>query len=451
MKTKQLLAGTCLILLSLYAKTQCLTPPLFPDCTGSETLVQNGDIIANTETKWFYGTSSTLSNITLRGGTLIVCSDLTINNLALDSGTIVVKAEGKLVVSNGAGLVMRGGCAIYNWGSFQSLGNIVMDYGTASAVRPNIIINATTAASWIMPNQYFVINNPYSKFVNMGTASFHGIITDPGATPGSVCLGDGSSVSMMVLYNKSKNSYIVPSGAACLSVSQFSQFYDTLTTSSNLNVCLGTSHYSDASCTPWGCKPNAWGSAQVMNNCTFCSSSLTTLPIQFSSINVTSFASYNEIKWMAENVRETAMFYLQHSLDGSSFSVIDSIKGNSERDYLLKHSPPKTGRQYYRIQYSQSLTGQRSHSKIVSCMQSQGSLSAFPNPFKSDLTISVPGATKWLNIGLIDMYGRKISLPSIHRENKAIKLSLPQLPEGHYLLRLEDGGKTQTLKIQKTN
>lgn len=449
MKTKQLLAGSCVILLSLYAKTQCLTPPSFSDCTGSETLIQNGDVVVNAQTKWFYGSSTTLSNITLRGGTLIVCSDLTINNLVLDSGTIVVKAGGKLVVSNGAGLVLKGGCAIYNWGTFQCLGNLVMDYGSASALRPNLIVNATPASVWLMANQYFVINNPYSKFVNMGTASFHGIITDPGAAQGSVCLGNGSMVNLMVLYNKSRHSYVVPDGTACLSVSQYSQFYDTLTASPDLNVCLGTSHYSDASCTPWGCTPNAWGAAQVMNNCLSCLGSFTVLPLRFRSVKAIAHSSYNEIKWETENASPGAVFYLHCSLDAKNFYVVDSIKNNPRNTYSINHFPAPDRKYYYRIQWHEPVSGRNYSSSIVTTEREILGSPVFPNPFKNDLIVSMPRTAERLTVMLVDMTGKKITTQHVNNKQGAVRLSLPQVATGNYLLRVEYGGNTRIFKIRK--
>ena len=84
---------------------------------------------------------------------------------------------------------------------------------------------------------------------------------------------------MTVLYNRVKNTYVAPNGPSCVSVSQYSQFYDTLTNFPSVNVCLGNLHNSDASCIPWGCRPNAWGAAQVTVGCATCSSVLTFLPL----------------------------------------------------------------------------------------------------------------------------------------------------------------------------
>ncbi|HUC80644.1 MAG TPA: hypothetical protein VMR70_06985, partial [Flavisolibacter sp.] len=195
---------------------QCIEAPAYTPLTGTEPLVTAGETLLPSQTKYFYGGPVTLNNIHLRGGKLIVSGQITLDNFGFETGELVVLPGGSVVVNNPTGLVLRGNCAIYNWGNFQCLGNIVLDYGTTSATRPNLIINASASANFRMPNQYFLINNPWSKFVNMGTAEFHGIITDPGAAAGSVCLGDTSVTTMRVLYNNAKNTYAVPSGSACL-------------------------------------------------------------------------------------------------------------------------------------------------------------------------------------------------------------------------------------------
>ena len=35
--------------------------------------------------------------------------------------------------------------------------------------------------------------------------------------------------------------------------------------------CLGATHNSDASCIPWGCRPNAWGTPNIFQFCDMCS------------------------------------------------------------------------------------------------------------------------------------------------------------------------------------
>src|SRR4051812_36727510 len=45
--------------------SQCITPPAFPVCNGTEPLVANSDNIAVAQTKYFYGAPATVSNVKL--------------------------------------------------------------------------------------------------------------------------------------------------------------------------------------------------------------------------------------------------------------------------------------------------------------------------------------------------------------------------------------------------
>lgn len=264
-----LLACICQ-LIALPVFSQCIQPPPLDDCNGTEPSLTDNEILGTGAKKWYYGASTVYNQVTIRGGTLVVCGDLTFTNFNLDSGTVVIRPGARLHIGGGASVVLRGNTSIYNYGTFEVMSNLVLDNSWASATQPNVLINATTSAVFTMSFQYFVINNPYSFFVNNGRADFHGIITDPAAASGSVCLGNSSQTTMRVLYNRSKNPYVAPAGTACVQVSQFSQFYDTLTTSPNINVCLGPSHTSDAGCTASGCRPNAWGAATIFNSCNGC-------------------------------------------------------------------------------------------------------------------------------------------------------------------------------------
>src|ERR1044071_4231414 len=74
-------------------------------CTGSEPLVVNNETINKGTTKWYYGPSVTMNSLTLRGGTLIVCGNLRLLDLVMDSGQIIINTAGRLTVDGGSGIV----------------------------------------------------------------------------------------------------------------------------------------------------------------------------------------------------------------------------------------------------------------------------------------------------------------------------------------------------------
>src|SRR5262245_17789167 len=95
-----LLPAFCLVNL-FDAKSQCAAPLAEPTATcGTGTPLADGANIATGETHFFSGTNGMFSNISLSGGTLLICGSATITNVNFNSGKILV-ALGGSVVFNG--------------------------------------------------------------------------------------------------------------------------------------------------------------------------------------------------------------------------------------------------------------------------------------------------------------------------------------------------------------
>lgn len=445
MKEKTHILTAFFIVSNFASYAQCLTAPPFPACTGTEPLVVANDNIGLSQTKYFYGSVTDLSNVKLSGGTLVVCADLTLTDFVFDSGILFIQPTATLIVNNGAGIVARGNTAVYNAGTFQCLGNYVMDGSYATALNPNVFINTSLSSRLKMPNQYFVINNPNSKFINNGQADFHGLITDPAAASGSVCLGFNSQTRMRYLYNRAKHPYIAPSGAACVSVRDYSQFYDTLTIYPDINFCLASTHTSDASCIPWGCKPNAWGSGQVTNNCSSCSMVLTFLPVTIKKLEARANANYNEISWQTGDQQKN-IFYVQRSIDRYDFTTIDSVKGDNKTHFVFKDYSFENN-SYYRISLNK---GEKKINSDMVHVKRPDEEQVYPNPFKSYLIVPLKSkATKSTSIRITDTYGREI-IPSNMTVNKnRVYLKFESLAKGIYLIVITNGKDNDSYKVIK--
>ena len=445
-----------LLLFTNMLRSQCLTPPPLDSCNGTETsLIDNQTLNAGVK-RWYYGPTATFNQLTMNGGTLVVCSDLTIDRFYMDSGTIIVRPGARFVVGGGLGtsLVLRGNSAVYNYGTFQIVRNLVLDWG-GSAARPNIIMNVTRSSVFLNSNQYFVINNPWSFFVNNGRAEFHGIITDNGSVAGSVCLGNGSDTRMTVLYNRIKNSYVVPSGFACLNVTEFSQFYDTLTSSPTLNACLGNRHYSDSSCRPWGCRPNAWGNANLFRGCNSC------VEIQNLSLKVSAFAiseqeNANQLNWTINMSASTDIsFIIERSGDGRSFYAIDSFavsELSNRKEFTRTDLDPIAGFAYYRIRCINRVSGYKTSSSTIKTFQSQQTIShIYPNPFKKSITMNFKAGKKPIKLEFYNMQGILVyRQPVLFAEANKMQVNIPvTIPAGGYLLKIIYPNETEIKRLFK--
>ncbi|MCX6319439.1 MAG: T9SS type A sorting domain-containing protein [Bacteroidetes bacterium] len=426
------------LLLHCHAFPQCINAPVVTCSAGPAAI--DGESLPAGVTKWFNGATPTFNDYTLKGGTLIVCSDLTIDKFTMDSGTLFIQPGIKLVIGNGigAGLVLRGSSAIYNYGTLEIQRNLSLENGWSSSARPNIICNATPASVLYMQNQYFVINNIHSWFINKGKAYFHGLITDPQAAAGSVCLGTGSETKMTVLYNKVRNSYAAPDGSACVHVSEFSQLWDTLTPYPQVNMCLGAGHRTDSSCMLWGCKPLAWGRANLFRGCTGCVA-IQFLPVgRFLSFDVLQATVSNELRWELEGATPGGVFTIERSGDNTHYSRVKSITLNtaypgthySEWD----HTPP-AGLSYYRVKYAEPGEQEVVYSHTLRTERvSSASPRIWPNPATTEVHLSLPCKGS-VQITIHDMNGKKIMDQFTVAGNGSIKLSIPSSAEkGLYIL-----------------
>jgi hypothetical protein len=436
--------ATIIFLLLLFCRSvisfsQCRSVPPPPDCNGTEPLVLDNETINKGSGKWYYGSTAVFNSLTLNGGTLVVCGDLTIDKFYMDSGTVYVRPGARFVIGSGigAGLVLKGNSSIYNYGTCEVQRNLSLDNGYATAATPNIVINATSSAVFKMSNQYFVINNAYSWFVNNGSAEFWGIITDQQSSAGSVCLGQGSSTRMAVLINKIADSYRVPVASACLNVHQFSQFNNKLTNDPGLSVCLGSGHNSSSGC--GGCPANNWGAAQVFTNCMGCGS-LTVLGVQFTSLTALHrFDGGTRLSWQFAPVTKNAVFKIQRSADGKNYQTVDSFIVIDESASLFNtiDKTPASGNNYYMIKYINPVTGIATSSKSVKVFsENVNGFTMFPIPFGDKFFISDVNRAE--QIILTDLAGRNILIRYLPKPGaKLIEIDvLDKILPGIYIIHI---------------
>jgi hypothetical protein len=440
----------------LNTHSQCVQPPPLDSCSGTEPSVSDNEILTSGTKKWYYGPTTTLNELTLRGGTLVVCGDLTVDKFYMDSGQIIVRPGARFVIGGGigSGLVLRGNSAIYNYGRFQCIRNLSLDNTYASATKPNVILNVLPSSDFKMSNQYLVINNPYSFFVNNGKADFHGIITDPGSATGAVCLGNGSQTKMTVFYNRKFNSYAVPSGSACLNVSEYSQMYDSVTTSPNLNTCLGPTHYSDSSCRPWGCKPNAWGRANLFRGCNSCME-VQVLSIQFIRFVAQENMEGMQLQWATTSAANAdTKFLILCSADGKTFTEIGTVEPVAENlvsNYVFIDRNPLPGVIFYRIVYVHKLSGQKKNSETIKISLHKNYSYLYPNPFKKTFTMNFKAGKKPTSLEFYNTQGSLIhKQPVLLSQANSIQVSLPlNMPAGSYLLKIIYPMETEIKRILK--
>lgn len=418
--------------------SQCLSSPPPVPCSGSDPLVVTDETINSGTTKWFYGSAATFNSLTLKGGKLIVCGDLTVDKFYMDSGQIIINWGARFEIGGGigAGLQLKGNCSIHNYGILECRRNITLESLSSTPATPNIIANAGTSSRFYMGNQYFVITDPNSWFINKGRAQFWGIITDNLSSPNSVCLGPESVTTMSVLINKVTNTYRVPDGNACVYVHQYSQFYGTLTASGGLLACLGSSHSSDAGCIPWGCTPNAWGAAQVFTGCSSCAA-LGVLSVRFISFAVSGNNSGNTLKWEVDKGTAGLDFDIERSADGKEFYTIGTFAANSSQLYSYVDANPLNGNNYYRIRCKQTESNDFILSKTVHyAFRPQQGMRVYPSSFTQSFYIRLPKGETPETLSLYDLAGRNIPVTFCKKDNDWQVSATTRLSNQWYVIKV---------------
>ena len=418
-------------------QAQCLVAPPAPDCTGTESLVSDGETIGTSVSRWFYGSPRVLSSLTINGGALTVCGNLTINTFNFYSGVIYVRPGASLTITSGPALLMQGGCYVYNYGTINLQRGLVLDGAHASAAQPNVFINAGTASVLSLLFDWMVINNPYSWFVNEGKASMHGIITDPLSSAGSVCMGLKSQIYQSVLINNAAKTYTAPYGPACVSVSSNAYICEQVTADANMYACLGPSETTDSSCLVSRGKTRPWGNAQLFSGCSICGS-IAVLPMSFSDISVSARGNVNYLQWKMGRVEHNLRWRIERSSDGVRYEGIAAdVRAAAGDEFYCEDMQPLRGVSFYRVLCETSSSGVWS-SSVVTVKRDMGAAVPVisPNPFSGTFRIVMPTGERAEEVSLMDVRGAELMHLRPAGGNGTIAVSGDHLPTGCYMVRI---------------
>lgn len=448
-----LVAGILAQVLFYTARGQCLTAPAAPAaCTGTESLATDGSTINTATTQWFYaGSATAYDNLTMNGGTLIVCGDLIVDKFFFHSGTIYILPGARFAIGSGTGSDMEGNCAVYNYGTFELYRSIGMKNVHASALQPNVIINATSSSVFNINNNYLVLDNPYSWFVNNGNANFHGLVLDPGCAAGAICMNSNSQFHIDHLVNKTFNTFNVPNGGACFSVTQLSQFCQQLTNNPSVYVCINPGHTTDSSCLVAGGKHNAWGNAQVFNACPGCAT-VTILPVRFTAFKVNTYKQSIRLEWKANNYPLHSLFRAERSADGIHFSVIETtvVNETSSGSFMCYDEHPPAGNNYYRIVCIDPVSGLRNASMIVMGKNiPQNSLPVYPNPFATHFYVTLTAGEQPTAVKLTNANGETVATQFVHEKesNRIGVYTMQKTTPGLYILHVTTSSGVYVQKL----
>lgn len=119
---------------------QCSTCIGAVACSGGNGAVTSGTNINSGQTYWYASSGSLGSGISLNGGTLRICGNLTLSAINYNSGYIIVEAGGSLTINGGSTLYLNGNSRIYNRGTLNINRDVAMQNNN------NYIINCSSSS-----------------------------------------------------------------------------------------------------------------------------------------------------------------------------------------------------------------------------------------------------------------------------------------------------------------
>jgi hypothetical protein len=173
--------------------------------------------------------------------------------------------------------------------------------------------------------------------------------------------------------------------------------------------------------------------------------------LSLKDISAENLGTSNIVSWSTASEDEGALFNIERSTDGRTFSKIGTVKGKgTAAEYRFTDAEAATGYSYYRVEMVEP-GGNSFYTKIVSArVAAQGSvaMTAFPNPATDKVTVTLSdNAGENATIEVLDFTGKSLTSQSVTGNSTVVDMN--NLPAGMYILKYIDGTNRASIKINK--
>jgi hypothetical protein len=176
----------------------------------------------------------------------------------------------------------------------------------------------------------------------------------------------------------------------------------------------------------------------------------TPLQIALGKISAVNTGMNNRIDWNTLTEEPGDEFDIERSQSGTFFEKIGSIaaSGHAPSYYRFIDENPYSGVNYYRLNMK-SINGTDKYSGIVTATVKDGDfrIDAYPNPVNDNLSLEIKGAGPVAIVQLTDVTGHVLQQMEV--QNGKTVITMKHLAQGIYLIKFQDNGHNQTLKIHK--
>ncbi len=175
-----------------------------------------------------------------------------------------------------------------------------------------------------------------------------------------------------------------------------------------------------------------------------------TLPVRLLSFMAKQVDNTVKTEWMVATEINLHHYTIEHSTNGRDFSQIGLIytKSNNaiNQTYNCVDIDPLVGKNYYRLKMTDN-DGSYTYSPVRLVNFANTKVSVFPNPFLKELKIVVNKPDGGVNtVCISSVNGEQLLYQSF---SGAITVDASKFPAANYLVKVDDGSRTQTFIVQK--
>lgn len=158
-----------------------------------------------------------------------------------------------------------------------------------------------------------------------------------------------------------------------------------------------------------------------------------------------------QLTWKTAQEQNANQFLIEHSVDGLTYKVIDSVKAKNSQEmnnYTYSHTQPTSGKNYYRLR-AVDFDGKYSYSKVemVNMASAKAKYSISPNPVSSNsvtVTFAKP-VPKPVSYTIYDIKGKIVQQGTLTQQLQRINLLMSA---GTYYITVEEYGTTAFIKTK---
>ena len=392
-------------------------------------------------------TSTALSSVPITNlqvantsGNVVLDVPVTVTNqLSFTSGKLDASAY-PLTISNGAKYVTT---ASNNSYVITGDGVTKTGYLAIQAMPKNVTVSFPVGtSSYYLPftlNPGNNSNTAYSAFVYPGVTTT-GLASGPSVSSGM--LANMADITWNIAQTSGSNSANL--GLAWTSSGTTMEGSNFQTYGTNIGI---TQYKSGAWAVPMGvgsvASKTSGGTFSNYSQFSVIGTQTVILPLVLGNFNAIPQGKTSLLTWSAFPDGQTGSFTIQRSLDGLTWSNIGVVQADvaatMETDYSFTDVAPAAGQNDYRL-FIQNQDGSSMYSSVkVVEFSSTATLTIYPNPANTTLTISIGSSDKPLNFRLVNTAGVVVQSRLAEAGTATVTMNMGGYPAGVYYLETLDG------------